>query len=716
VRKRWSSCVPALTLAALASNAHAATPSTGDAPQPAPEHAEASSPAAQEAEDSKWWSFDQDAFLQGLGVESTNGTFGIGMWRTILDLRANGNMQQTTSPGFPDAEFYSYLTEQGITFRNLGWYLLDPRLLVGDASVRFGFQQARQDSGETRTGQGGDITDYYLNLTLLSEKPYTAMLRAARSEYVTSHSGGGTTASTVEMRGATLYWREASILREKEIAPYFSATLFGGQEDLREVTTNAGQRFERDEQRDRVRLDAHNAFLNSDLTLALEQVNLDNRIFPQASDRSRNADVTYSLDFGENLNWHADSHVHYNERTGDFDTDSLDGDVRFLFEHTAFFSSTASYLYQDSGSPLGKSTSQFASVGAQYLPFLNVTTNLDLSGSLTDLDGGTITTEGVSGGVIYDHSLPAAGTLTVSVNGALVDSDSQLDEAGVPVVDEAYQAPPELGAGAGFLLNQRDVITSTIVIVNVRDGARLPTTEGIDYVVEVLGDRTRIEPLATSAVIRGGDPLEITYVFLTDPSLKSRTTSQSYIVTTDWSWIAVTLSHDVTEQEPLDGTRSTLLSDQDRTMLQLLMRGDWNAWVGRATARVSRYRDDRLNYDEVRLNQNLTWRPSYDWQVGLDAGQSASSFVDTGRESRRYDARLSASWHSEHGWWADGYLSWRTLSDTEVEDETITEGYLRVRRNWPQLSLSCAVGMGQRDRGGVQTTYENLQINITRVF
>jgi hypothetical protein len=205
-------------------------------------------------------------------------------------------------------------------------------------------------------------------------------------------------------------------------------------------------------------------------------------------------------------------------------------------------------------------------------------------------------------------------------------------------------------------------------------------------------------------------------VFLTDPSLKSRTTSQSYIVTTDWSWIAVTLSHDVTEQEPLDGTRSTLLSDQDRTMLQLLMRGDWNAWVGRATARVSRYRDDRLNYDEVRLNQNLTWRPSYDWQVGLDAGQSASSFVDTGRESRRYDARLSASWHSEHGWWADGYLSWRTLSDTEVEDETITEGYLRVRRNWPQLSLSCAVGMGQRDRGGVQTTYENLQINITRVF
>jgi hypothetical protein len=706
-----------LTLAALASSANAATPLPGEAqqPVPAPERT-TSSTGTQDTDESKWWRFDEDTFLRGLGVESTGGIFGIGLWRNSLDLRGIGNMQQTTSPGFPDTEFYSYLTEQGLTLRNVGWYVVDPRLLVGDASVRFGFQQARQDSGETRTGQGGDVTDYYLNLTFLAEKPYTATLRAARSESVNSLSGGGTTASVVDTRGATLYWREASILRDKEIAPYFSATLFAGQEDLRETTTNAGQRFERDEQRDRARLDAHNAFLNSDLTLGLEQVNLDNRIFPEASDRNRSADANYSLDFGENLNRHVDSHVNYNERTGDFGTETLDGDVRLLLEHTAFFSTNAYYLYQDTDSPLGSSTSQFASAGAQYLPFLNLTTNADLSGSRTELDGGTINTEGLSGGLVYDHPLPAAGNLSISVNGAVVGSESQLDQAGVPVIDEAYQAPPELGAGAGFLLNQRNVVTSTIIIFNVRGGARLPTTEGIDYVVEVQGDRTRIEPLATSAVIRGGDPLEISYVYLVDPSLKSRTTSQSYSISTDWSWIIATLSHDTTRQEPLDGSRSTLLSDQDRTMLNLTMRGDWQEWTGRATARLARYRDDRLNYDEIRLDQSLSWRPGYRWQVSLDAGQTDSHFVDTGRESQRYDARLSANWHSEHGWWTDGYLTWRTLRDTEVENETITEGYLRVRRNWPQLSLSCAAGMGQRDRGGVQTTYENLYVSITRLF
>ena len=122
------------------------------------------------------------------------------------------------------------------------------------------------------------------------------------------------------------------------------------------------------------------------------------------------------------------------------------------------------------------------------------------------------------------------------------------------------------------------------------------------------------------------------------------------------------------------------------------------------------------SYDEIRLNENLTWRPSYDWQLTFDASQTQSEFVDSGRTSRHFDARLGGTWHSRLGWWADGYLTWRTEQDSEMVDETITEGFLRLRRNWPQLALSCSVGVGQRDRDTVKTMYENLQINITRTF
>ena len=78
--------------------------------------------------------------------------------------------------------------------------------------------------------------------------------------------------------------------------------------------------------------------------------------------------------------------------------------------------------------------------------------------------------------------------------------------------------------------------------------------------------------------------------------------------------------------------------------------------------------------------------------------------------------RVTGSWHSPYDWWADGYVAWRTEQDSESVDETIKEGFLRLRRNWPQLAFSFSVGFGQRARGAVQTTYQNLQLNITRTF
>jgi len=710
-RAAWS----ASTLAVFALAAHG---ETAPATVPAAKAVEVSppDPAWSASATSHWWSFDEKALLDGLGVDTEVGLAGLGSWHAILDLRANGNLQSTETANDPKQEYYSYLTDQGITVRNEGWYLLDPRLLNGSASVRFGLQQAHQDSGDLKMAQDANVTDYYLNVTLLQEKPYNAMLQASHAEFVTSQAGGGTTAASHSLRGATLYWREASILRDKEIAPYFSATLLAGQEDLQETTTNAGQQFRRDEQRDRAQLNAHNGFETSDLAVSLEQVELTNKIFPDGSYRSRSADGTYSLDFGDNLTRHSDTHVNYNERTGDFGTETLTVDQRLFFEHSAFLSSNLYYVYESVDSALGSSTTNRADAGIQYFPFQNVSTNFDANGSHVAYDTGSVDGYGGSAGLTYSHWLPAGGVLSTSATGGLNFTDSQLSSALLPIVNSPYQAPPQLGAGVGFLLNETDVVTSTIIVVNVRGGARLPTELGIDYEVEVEGNRTKIVPLATSAVIQGGDPLEVSYTYLTDPNLKSRIGTQSYLVSASWDWIAVSLTQDMTKQTPLSGQEETLLSDQNRTALRVDVNHDWGDWRALGNVRAARYRDARLDYDEIRFNENLTWRPSYDWQLSLSASQTQSEFIDSGRTSRYYDARLGGTWHSRQGWWADGFLTWRTQQDSEMADETITEGFFRIRRNWPQLALSCSVGLGQRDRDTVKTMYQNIQINITRTF
>jgi len=711
--KQAAWCASALAVFALAAHAEGApssAPAEKAAEVPPPD------PTAPAGAASQWWSFDEKALLDGLGMDTDGGLAGLGSWHAILDLRANGNLQSTEPANDPKQEYYSYLTDQGITVRNEGWYVLDPRLLTGTASVRFGLQQAHEDSGDLKLAQDASVTDYYVNVALLQEKPYNATLQASHVEFVTSQAGGGTTASSHSLRGATLYWREASILRDKEIAPYFSATLLAGQEDLQETTTNAGQQFRRDEQRDRAQFNAHNGFETGDLTVSLEQIDLANKIFPDGSYRSRSADGSYSLDFGDNLTRHSDTHVNYNERTGDFGTETLNVDQSLFFEHNAFLSSNLYYVYESVDSALGSSTTNRADAGIQYLPFLNVSTSFDATGSHVAYDTGRVDGYGGSAGLTYSHWLPAGGVLSASATGGLYYTDSQLSSALLPVVDSPYQAPPELGAGAGFLLNETDVVTSTIVVVNVRGGARLPTELGIDYEVEVEGNRTRIVPLATSAVIQGGDPLEVSYSYLTDPDLKSRIGTQSYLVSASWDWIAVSLTQDMTRQTPISGQQATLLSDQNRAALRVDVHHDWGDWRALGNVRAARYRDERLSYDEIRLNENLTWRPSYHWQLTLGGSQTQSEFVDSGRTSRNYDARLGGTWHSRQGWWADGYLTWRTQQDSEMADETITEGFFRVRRNWPQLTLSCSVGFGQRDRDTVKTMYQNIQIDITRTF
>lgn len=678
-----------------------------------PEDAPPSGPPR--SDDSSWWSFDADAFLGSMGVESSGGLFRLGFWDTILDLNANGNLQATTGPDY-DQEYYSYLTQEGITVRNQGFYVIDPRLLTGDASVRFAFTQARQDASGIDFAQDADITDYFLTATLLAEKPYSATLSAAHTEYVSSQAGGGTTRTVTGNSFARFYLRESSILREKEIAPYFSAWLLAGSEDLQQTTTNAGRQFRRDEHRDRLQFEARNGFETGDLSVGLEQVDLENREFEEGSYRSRDADLAYSVDFGSNLTRHADTNLYYNERVGSFDSTSLEFDQRLFMEHTAYLSSSLYYIFQDYDTDAASTQAHRADAGVQYMPFLNVSTNADVFGSHLEVDTGTIDSMGGYLGASYTHWLPASGTLTASLGGGVQFADTQLESGNVPVINESHQAPPQLGAGAGFTLNQSNVLAETIVVINVRDGARLPTTEGIDYIVVIEGSRTEIRPLASSAVIQPNDPLEVSYLYLVDPSLESRSDSASLYVSADWNWISVALQHDVTRQVPLSGQQDTLLADQDRTTLRVDMRGERGPWQARAGAVARRYRDERLRYDEVRLNQSLWWRPGYRWQVGFDANQSEGRYLDSERTSRYFDNRLSTTIQSKRGWWTDAYVSYRAMYDSDLPTEKITEGYLRVRRNWPQLSLAFAWGLGTRERGPVSTDFHNLQLNLIRTF
>jgi hypothetical protein len=250
----------------------------------------------------------------------------------------------------------------------------------------------------------------------------------------------------------------------------------------------------------------------------------------------------------------------------------------------------------------------------------------------------------------------------------------------------------------------------------VRDGARLPTVENVDYTVIVQGSSTEIAPLATSAVIRPNDPLEISYIYTVDPNEESRTDSRSMLVSADWGWVALTAIHEEQIHVPLSGQEATLIGDRNRDSVRIDLRGKWRNLDARANGTASKVRDTQLMYDEQRVSGQIAYRPSYNWQLGMVANHSDIEFLDPRRQSQQDDVRLDATWSPNFGWFTSGFLSHRTLRDTEIPSETVDEAGIRVTRRWTRLDVYATLGLGNFKRGDTESTNANLHIAVNRRF
>lgn len=675
-------------------------------------------PAVPEAEDS-WWQLDSGALRDAFGIEGWRDVFRFGRWQAAIDLDGYGNYQATDSPDQPDTENWSRLTGQGVTVRNLGFSILDPNLLIGNATARFGFRQVGQltDQDDVERVGDSDVTDYYFDATVLAAKPYNATFMTSRSEYVGTQSGGGLTASVNTVQAATMNLREDSFLRDRELLNFFSASLDARDEHLTQLTRSAGNEFRRDEERRTLALEAHNGFEYGDLNFTLEDLDLKNHLTPTSDFHSVHANLTHSQDFGELRNHRSDTRATYSDRDGAFSVTTLDADQTINLQHSDILSSYYGYAYSSNENAFATATSQFVNAGVGYLPFLNLSTGVQFYGNRQSFNPGTIEGYGTYADISYSHGLPGNGELSVSLGGGYSLNDSQLPSGLVPVIDEPYRAPPEFGAGAGIELRNPNVVADSIVVVVVRDGSRLPTTEGVDYEIDVVGTVTRIVPLASSAVIQPGDLLQISYVYQVDPDLKSSVTSGSAQVVADWRWIAVSYDHDQTTQTPVSGnTESTLLDDQKRDTVRLDLRGEWGTWSARANNTMRWTRDTRVQFDEVRTGADLTWQPTWVWALNLSASHSDTRFLDTGRKTSTADIRLGGSWTTGSGWWGNGHVSYRTLDDTELLPETLVEGRLQFRRSWPNLDLSVSCGAGERTRGQITTDSADISFRVSRQF
>jgi len=639
----------------------------------------------------------------------------LGAWRGRLDLGYATNHQQISSKNGQDNEFESTQYDMRVELRNQGFYYLDPRFIKGNLGLTLGMFQSQQKSNDSKSSQPGNLIGYAFDATFLAGKPYSGTLYANKTENSVVRPFGGRTELSNELRGVTLRLRESSVLKDWGL-PYFTTTLRVERHRLTESSTHPEQNFQRDESQDRVHLVTHKGFETSDLNFEYELTDQKSSFSTHGSNRLTRARMTYSLDFGPTLSRRWDSRLSYSDRSGGNPVTVFIADEELQILHHTRLSTNYRYLLSQIDTQTGKTTAHSGIFQLQHRLYQNLNSSVNVLARRRELPTGEQSTYAGRLGLGYQRSLPHNGQMFATIHGKYQLDDNQLTSSRVDAVDASHNAPPVLGAGNGFLLDNSFIDDSTIVVVVTQGGARQDALLGIDYDLFQEGNLIRIVPRPTSLVIQPGDSMAVSYTYNVDPSIKYTTVSSSLRTGADYRWIAFSVGHEETEQTPRSGSSGRFLDKSSSDTADLQLRGNWTSIRGEVGAAYKDYRQTNLAYTQQRYHQRVTYRPRAVLSLSFTAEKTRTDYTLPTRKTTSQALQLSMNWLAPGGWRTTGLVEWRDYNDSLSAGDTYSEARFTARKSMGKLSINAGMRVSKRMQGSGEADNWDVHLNLSRSF
>ena len=383
------------------------------------------------------------------------------------------------------------------------------------------------------------------------------------------------------------------------------------QEESDESTTQLGQTYKLDETRDILGYEADKGFQTADLDFYYQYISDSYTGNERFAFDTQWVNLNYSLDFGPDLNRRWDSRINYYTTSGAFAQSFLYADERLHIDHFQNLSTNYEYLLSNTSAEGQTDTSQTGTFQLQHRLYQSLVTTLTLQGFYDTLTQGERDFYAVELTPNYSRSIPWGGTLYLDGDGRYEIDDNHLSGSQVRVINEQHAATP-----SGFTLNQPFVATSTIVVVDIRGGGRLPCQLDIDYDVTQLGTLTQIVPIPTSHIIQPGDPLEVSYSYQVAAHGRYSTTTLVGNAGMTFSWIDFNLQHQQIDENLLSGQGGQFLYNLHQDQGRVEVHHEWEPVDARANALYQIYDSDSelftLKYTLQNYGQYLTFRPGWE--------------------------------------------------------------------------------------------------------
>ena len=685
---------------------------------------------------------------------------GLGSWTGALTLDYINSMQSSSGPDDSSFSTTTSAFSESLKIGNI-FYVVNPLLLNGSFSVDLRRTQGTGTGIGIGTGAGtarqGNVIGYAFDASILEQKPYTAELSANRIQVNTLQPSGGRVVGLTENRRASLHLRQDSIFKDWGY-PWLEANLRFEQGKNQTTSSNFGLTQSIDEKNRRLVFDAKKGFETADLGVNYQISDQQNAAFRQSNFRYHVGNLTYSRDFGPNLNRRLDSSVSYSARDG-----IAPSTTRSLSEHLRL--DHYQNLYTDYQYSINQVTNNGAISSAQQGTFSvahqwykNLNSTATFNANRNTFPNGSLTSSGALLGQRYSHSLPGKGNLSLNWSGGYQLARNKLNDSTIGVVDEVHVAEPPLITRTGFLLNHKFGVAGSVVVLNVKNGGRIPLRDAAavgpglgDYEVINENNQIRIVPLPTSLLVAANDPLAISYSYQTDADLASETRSAGVGMSLSYPGMSMSLGHRQSRQTPLNQASTLFLQNTQNDFARLGLQGRFLTMATHAdlalesnrttdTARTKRelgaglVREDgnlrtlldltasteKYTLPDRHVTNTRSARSSVQWSnMSLTAGVNAIDSRYTS-PSQRTDTLLSAqtslNWSTESGWIHSASLDWSRRKVGELPTETLVQATGKSSVTLGLLSLNANVGLGRWLRGGSRSNNRSFYIAAVRQF
>lgn len=612
-----------------------------------------------------------------------------------------------------EESYNSTRLEERLRLANRGIVVEDPRLLRFDIEGVFG--QAQEIGSEERQGGSGTtLLGYSLDGRFLPEKPHNGYLFAYRDETSLDRELSGHSWNLSEGYGGLVRLERDSVLADHGWRDFTNSV--GVREEMfQESTEIAGNSFRRDDSRTIVEYSATKGFETSDFRLDYEWEDVQDAVVKDADYMTQRAVAVYSLDFGPTLNRQLESRASLYQRDNHRPNRVIALAERLRLDHSRKLATLYGYEFTDNQYAADRGAQTHGgSFDVHHRLYENLNTELSARGgrNAVDDDGRQLTASG-SGSVQYERRIPWDGRIFAGGGGGYEWNDQRFDVQSVSVIDEPYTVP-DVGVGTGIVLRQTAVDPATIVVFDVRDGASIPTTVDIDYLVVQTGDETEIIPLSSGNIFPG-DPLQVSYAYRVPGELEYSTTTFTTQAGVDFPIAGIYYRHEKRNEERISGVdEGTFLNDRVFDEVLARVGRTWENGTAEATARYSILDTSRMHSNQWRFGQRVTSRTVRSLRVSVNSDQGFTHYRDPVRNRQTYGVHGAVHWTPPlPGLSASTYATFRALrGDDGFRSDTMIR--LGVRMGWVYRRLRVESDLSWADWREREADALRLQVRVVR--